>query len=83
MQHNFNRILAIAIISSFITSLVFVYVAPNFLWGKIIPIPYPPESSLKKEIIIPKKETPTVAEAVAKKAMPAVVGITTLEFERK
>ncbi|ERM90898.1 peptidase S1 [Caldanaerobacter subterraneus subsp. yonseiensis KB-1] len=83
MQYNFNKLVVTAIISSFITSLIFIYIAPNFLWGKIIPIPYPPESGLKKEIVIPEREPPTVAEAVAKKATPAVVGITTLEFERK
>ncbi|HHW56340.1 MAG TPA: trypsin-like serine protease [Clostridia bacterium] len=83
MQHRDNKSFSIAIIASIITSLIFVYIAPRFLWGKVIPIPYPSPSEIKTEIIIPTKEPPTIAEAVAKKDTPAVVGITTVEFQRE
>ncbi|AIS53513.1 putative serine protease HtrA [Thermoanaerobacter kivui] len=78
-----NSSWAIAIVASLITSLVFVYIAPKYLWGKVIPIPYMSPSGTRTEVIIPKEEPPTIAEAVAKKDTPAVVGISTIEFKRE
>jgi S1-C subfamily serine protease len=75
--------IVIVIIIAVITSLIFTYIAPKFLWGKIIPFPYIAPEATKKEVIIPRAEPPTVAEAVAKKDTSAVVGISTIEFERK
>lgn len=88
MQHDDNRMkkpsyLATVIIIAVITLLIFTYIAPKFLWGKIIPFPYTGTGPLRKEVIIPKAEPSTIAEAVAKKDTPAVVGISSIEFERQ
>ncbi|AEM79968.1 S1C family serine protease [Thermoanaerobacter wiegelii] len=83
MQRQLKSFFAGAIIVSLVISLVFVYIAPKYLWGKVIPIPYPPSSGIRTEVVIPTKESPTIAEVVAKKDTPAVVGITTVEFQRE
>ncbi|MDE4542935.1 trypsin-like peptidase domain-containing protein [Thermoanaerobacterium sp. R66] len=75
--------LTTVVIIAVITSLVFTYIAPKFLWGKVIPLPYTNTAPLKKEVIIPKAEPSTIAEAVAKKDTQAVVGISSIEYERQ
>ncbi|XXF61273.1 trypsin-like peptidase domain-containing protein [Thermoanaerobacterium thermosaccharolyticum] len=75
--------LTTVIIIAVITSLVFTYIAPKFLWGKIIPLPYTGTGPLKKEVVISKAEPSTIAEAVAKKDTKAVVGISSVEYERQ
>ncbi|AST57348.1 peptidase S1 [Thermoanaerobacterium thermosaccharolyticum] len=75
--------LTTVIIIAVITSLVFTYIAPKFLWGKIIPLPYTGTGPLKKEVVISKAEPSTIAEAVAKKDTQAVVGISSVEYERQ
>ncbi|WKV07537.2 trypsin-like peptidase domain-containing protein [Thermoanaerobacterium sp. CMT5567-10] len=75
--------LTTVIIIAVITSFVFSYIAPKFLWGKIIPLPYTGTGPLKKEVVISKAEPSTIAEAVAKKDTQAVVGISSVEYERQ
>lgn len=88
MQYNGNKpnkvsYFTVIILTALITSLIFTYIAPKYLWGKIIPIPYAGPSGIRTEVVIPKPEPPTTAEAVAKKDTPAVVGISTIEFQRQ
>lgn len=75
--------LTVVILIAIITSLIFTYIAPKFLWGKIIPFPYVNSGPLKKEVVIPRSEPPTVAEAVSQKDTQAVVGISSIEFQRQ
>ncbi|MDI3477011.1 MAG: serine protease Do [Thermoanaerobacterium sp.] len=75
--------LTTVIIIAVITSFVFSYIAPKFLWGKIIPVPYTGTGPLKKEVVISKAEPSTIAEAVAEKDTQAVVGISSVEYERQ
>ncbi|TZE80876.1 S1C family serine protease [Calorimonas adulescens] len=73
----------VAVISAVITSLVMAYIAPTYLYGKIIPMPEAPSNPQYQpipQIVIPKDEKPTVVTAVAQKASPTVVGITTVEI---
>ncbi|MGB9679555.1 MAG: S1C family serine protease [Minisyncoccia bacterium] len=85
MRHKQNTIpyFAVVILTAVITSLIFTIIAPKFLWGKIIDIPYPKVDNVKSEIIISKPEPLTIAEAVSQKDTPAVVGISTIEFQRE
>lgn len=77
--------LLVAIIGAIIGGLITAYIAPNYLYGKIIPIPdmYKVESTgdVEKINITPKDEI-TAVTAVAKKAMSSVVGITTVQVQR-
>lgn len=71
------------ILTAVITALIFTYIAPKYLWGKIMPIPYAGPSGIRTEVVIPKPEPPTIAETVARRDTPAVVGISTIEFQRQ
>ncbi len=73
----------VAVISSLITSLVMAYVAPTYLYGKVIPMPkYQTNVQYEKvpQIVIPKSGQANVVTLVAQKASPAVVGVVTVEI---
>ncbi|MDI6600224.1 MAG: trypsin-like peptidase domain-containing protein [Thermoanaerobacteraceae bacterium] len=73
----------VAVISALVSSLVMAYIAPTYLYGKVIPMPEFPSNvqyQTVPQIVIPKDENPTVVTAVAQKASPAVVGIVTVEI---
>lgn len=78
----------VAIIAGIIGGIIATYIAPNYLYGKILPIPeIYKTSSLGKENmgqiqITPKDDISTVT-AVAKKSMSSVVGITTVVIQRE
>lgn len=77
----FFTILLVSLISAIIGGLITAYIAPTYLYGKYIDVPYIGSNTQKIEIV-PKGEEINVATAVAKKAMPSVVGITTVSIER-
>lgn len=75
----------VVIIGAIIGGLITSYIAPNYLYGKIIPMPeiYIAESNENMEKInIITSEDYTAVTAVAKKAMSSVVGITTVQVQR-
>lgn len=78
----------VALIAGLIGGIIAVYIAPNYLYGKVIPVPelYKYQSPGPKEVneirITPKDDITTVS-AVAKKAVGSVVGITTVVIQRE
>lgn len=73
----------VAVISTLVASLVMAYIAPTYLYGRVIPMPkFPSDIQYQSvpQIVIPKDEEPTVVTAVAQKASPAVVGVVTVEI---
>ncbi|WP_273226559.1 serine protease HtrA [Geosporobacter ferrireducens] len=74
----------LALISAMIGSVIGAYVAPNYLYGRYIPYPQAPgiQGAPQRVEIVTRGEELTVIPAVAKKALPSVVGITTVTLER-
>ncbi len=74
----------VALIAALIGGTVSAYIAPVYLYGKIIPIPEIYRSSNHGEQInITTKEDITTVTAVARKSMKSVVGITTVGTVRE
>ncbi|MCF6463424.1 serine protease HtrA [Clostridium sp. Cult1] len=77
----------VALIGALIGGIVSIYIAPTYIYGKIIPIPdiYNVEapSNLVERINITPSDNISAVEAVAKKAMSSVVGITTVQIQRE
>ncbi|HSH36693.1 serine protease HtrA [Schnuerera sp.] len=77
----------VALIAAVIGGIVSVYIAPTYLYGKVIPTPemYKVEtpSNIGEQINITPSENISSVEAVAKKAMSSVVGITTVQVQRE
>lgn len=76
--------LLVALIGAIIGGLITSYIAPNYLYGKIMPIPdiYNSGGGNTENITINPNEDYTAVTAVAKKAMSSVVGITTVQVQR-
>ena len=77
----------VALIAAIIGGVISVYIAPNFLYGKLIPIPEIYRKDMPTAVeqgvsIIPKEDISAV-EAVAKKSISSVVGITTVQVQRE
>ncbi|WP_245589892.1 S1C family serine protease [Caldanaerobius polysaccharolyticus] len=70
-----------AIIGAFIGGVVTSYIAPQYLYGKVLPYPPDMQAPAKSytKVIIPETVKATVTTAVAEKVMPAVVGIVTVD----
>lgn len=78
--------LMVALIAGIIGGLISIYIAPTYLYGKIIPMPEIYSNSIiddQGEVVIAPKEDITAVSAVAKKAMGTVVGITTVQIQRE
>lgn len=79
-KNKFFSYFIIVLVSAIIGGIISSYIAPNYLYGKILPMPsiYNTEKSYdaQKTNIIVNKNT-SIESAVAKKAMNSVVGITT------
>lgn len=79
-KKKFFSYFVIVLVSAIIGGIVSSYIAPNYLYGKILPMPsiYNTEKSLdaQKTNIVVNQGT-SIESAVAKKAMNSVVGITT------
>ncbi|MEW9123497.1 MAG: trypsin-like peptidase domain-containing protein [Thermotaleaceae bacterium] len=74
--------IAIALISAMVGSLMGAFVAPTYLYGRYIPYPQIPGGGRQNIEIITRGEELSVVPGVVKKAMPSVVGITTVTVER-
>lgn len=78
--------LIVALIAGIIGGLLSVYIAPKYLYGKILPIPdymmVSGEPAVVNSITINPVDETNVVAAVAKKAVSSVVGITTVEIQR-
>ena len=75
----------VALIAGIVGGLITSYVAPNYLYGKYLPMPaiYLNETSEpRQQIQISTTENITTVSAVARKAMGSVVGITTVQVQR-
>jgi S1-C subfamily serine protease len=81
-RSGFFTIVVVALISAMIGGLITAYIAPNYLYGKYIEVPEIYGGQQQNIEIIPKNEELNVISAVAKKAMPAVVGITTVSVQQ-
>ncbi|PAB59983.1 2-alkenal reductase [Anaeromicrobium sediminis] len=77
------KLITIIIISALIGGLISSYIMPVFIFGKIIPYPDNYFGNDTKEIIqVDNANTEFLVSAIAKKAMPSVVGITTEIVQR-
>lgn len=76
----------VALIAAIVGGVISAYIAPVYLYGKLIPMPeiYKGEASNAghKVSIMPKDDISAV-EAVAKKAMASVVGITSVQVQKE
>ncbi len=77
----FFTIVIVAIISAAIGGVIGAYIAPVYLYGRYIDYPYMQQPAERVEIIAQSEEL-NVIPAVAQKAMPSVVGITTISVQR-
>lgn len=76
----------VAIIAGILGGIVSVYIAPNYLYGKFIPIPevFVRENPTElTPITIDPQDDISITAAVAKKAVSSVVGITSVQMERE
>lgn len=76
----------VALIAAVIGGVITAYIAPNYLYGKIIPVPdiYKAQQniSVPQNVNITPDYDITPVSAVVKKGMDSVVGITTVEVVR-
>jgi len=76
----------VALIAALIGGIASAYIAPTYLYGKILPLPpntyYAQEGTGGEQINITPTDDITTVSAVAKKSMKSVVGITTVEIVR-
>lgn len=77
----------VALIGAIIGGIITTYVAPNYLYGKIIPLPeiyqYSTEAPIINTIDIKPTDEINTVTAVAKKGMGSVVGITTIQIQQE
>jgi len=86
-RRGFFSYFIVALIGAVIGGLITAYIAPTYLYGKLIPVPniYQQKSTngtIQKINITPTDDIQAV-EAVAKKAVSSVVGITTVQIQRQ
>ena len=78
--------LLVALIAGVLGGIVSVYIAPTFLYGKILPMPeifnFRQQNS-NGAITINTQDSITATAAVAKKAVSSVVGITAVQMQRE
>lgn len=85
-KRSFLSYYIVALIAALIGGIISSYIAPTYLYGKLIPMPdiYKGEmSNIGQEINISPRDDISAVEAVAKKAMSSVVGITTVQVQRE
>lgn len=85
-RKGFVSYIVVALVSAIIGGIVSSYIAPTFLYGKILPVPeiYQNigDNRSVNEITINPSENINAVTAVAKKTMSSVVGITTVVVTR-
>lgn len=81
-KHTGLSYLAVGLIGSLIGGFLMAAIAPTYLYGKLIPFPQNTVSQnnpqMGQQLVINPTQEVSVATAVAKKNMPAVVGISTI-----
>ncbi len=85
-RRGFFSYFLVALIGAIIGGILSIYIAPNYLYGKILPIPdifVIQETGPINEISITPTEDISTVTAVAKKTMGSVVGITTVQEIRE
>ena len=85
-RRGISSYIIVAIVAGIIGGIIAVYIAPNFLYGKVLPLPSIYKSADQdntSNIEILPTEGIGVVSAVAKKAMNSVVGITTVVIEKQ
>lgn len=76
----------VAIIAGIIGGVISMYIAPNYLYGRLIPTPEifkTKEVSPINNITITPQDGMNITTAVAKKAISSVVGITAVQLQRE
>ncbi|WP_110942902.1 serine protease HtrA [Inediibacterium massiliense] len=77
------KIILVSLVSALIGGILTAYLAPMYLYGKYIPYPNTENKTTPQNIeIVTKDEKLSVIPTVVKKAMPSVVGITTVTLQR-
>ena len=82
---NFFSYFLVALIAAIIGGVIASYIAPTYLYGKVLPTPDIYKNGVqnsKQEININTKNNISAVTAVAKKSVSSVVGITTVEVVR-
>ncbi|MBW4828316.1 MAG: trypsin-like peptidase domain-containing protein [Clostridiaceae bacterium] len=82
---NFFSYFLVALIAAIIGGVISSYIAPTYLYGKVLPTPNIYKNGVqnsKQEININPKDNISAVTAVAKKSVSSVVGITTVEVVR-
>lgn len=85
-RRGFFLYIVVALIAAIVGGVISAYIAPTYLYGKLLPIPeiYNGREALpNNEINITPIEGITTVTAVAKKAMGSVVGITTIQMKKE
>lgn len=77
-----GTLIVVSLVSAIIGGLIAAYIAPNYIYGKLIEDPSYTGKNLPKIEIFTKEEDLSVVSAVAKKSMPSVVGITTVSVQQ-
>lgn len=86
-KRGFFSYFIVALIAGIIGGIISVYIAPNYLYGKILPVPkiyeIGPKSTHSEIITISPLEEIDAVAAVARKAVNSVVGITSVQLQRE
>ncbi len=76
----------VALVAALIGGTISMYIAPKYIYGKLLPTPeiYAKEGhNIQQGVNITTTEDISAVEAVAKKSMGSVVGITTVQVQRR
>jgi len=79
----------VGLIGAIIGGIITAYIAPNYIYGKLLPMPdiykqsSVPNTTTVENINITPSDEISAVQAVAKKAMSSVVGITTIQVQRQ
>ena len=85
-KRGFLSYVIVALIAAMIGGTFSAYIAPTYLYGKILPMPeiyLRDENIPENQIVITPSENQTPVTAVAKKSMSSVVGITTIQIQKE
>lgn len=85
-KRGFLSYIIVALIAAMIGGTLSVYIAPTYLYGKILPMPeiYIRDENISgNEITITPSVNYTPVTAVAKKSISSVVGITTIQMQKE
>ncbi|MBS4538508.1 trypsin-like peptidase domain-containing protein [Clostridium sp. D2Q-11] len=81
-KRGFISYFIVALVAALIGGLISAYIAPQYLYGNIIPIPNNGGNVNPQNITINSQEDMNIVSAVAEKSMNSVVGITTMTTQQ-